>query len=81
VRTCVGCGARDLQTSLIRLTAAGQDLRIDAVGHGRGAYLHRDSACWEGFLRKKSLFRALRTEISRSSRQKLLQQLGELNRE
>ena len=81
MRTCVGCGARDLQTSLIRLTAVDQDLRIDRMGHGRGAYLHRDRVCWDGFLRKKSLFRALRTEISRSARQKLLQQLGELNRE
>jgi predicted RNA-binding protein YlxR (DUF448 family) len=75
----LGCGARDQQAKLIRLTAAHQELRIDPEGTGRGGYLHRDEACWHDFLRRKSLYRAFRVEINRSSKEKLIRELRERN--
>jgi predicted RNA-binding protein YlxR (DUF448 family) len=77
----LGCGARDEQGKLIRLTAADQELKIDRQGPGRGGYLHPNEACWQRFLRRKSVYRAFHVEINRSSKEKLVQQLRERNRE
>jgi predicted RNA-binding protein YlxR (DUF448 family) len=77
-RTCLGCGARDDQGRLIRLIVADQgDLKISERGSGRGGYLHRGEACWRAFLRTKSLHRAFHAEISKGTKEKLVQELKE----
>ncbi|MFQ5849683.1 MAG: YlxR family protein [Candidatus Binatia bacterium] len=75
-RTCVGCGARDEKTGLLRFVATQNgELHLDGVGRGRGGYLHKKGACWEAFLRKKKLYRALRLEIGREAKERLVREL------
>ena len=77
-RTCLGCGARDDQSALLRLVLQGTgELRIDRKGEGRGGYLHEQERCWEAFLRRKSLSRAFRAEVGRVARERLVLVLSE----
>jgi len=77
-RTCVGCGQRAPQAELLRLTAASEGLRLDAVRRapGRGAYLHRAPTCWAAFARRRGPVRSLRLTPGRNERERLLAQLG-----
>ena len=66
VRTCVGCREEAGKRGLIRLVR-GPDgaARSDPTGHapGRGAYLHKDAACFALARSRRSLERALRAEV------------------
>ena len=80
-RTCLGCGARDDQRALIRLTVTAEgDLKIDER-QGRGGYLHRSQDCWRAFLARRSQYRAFRIEIGRTQKEELLRELERRNRE
>ena len=72
-RTCLGCGAREDKTQLIRLRAGAEgELIPDDSGLGRGGYLHRGNECWEKFTRRKSVYRAFHVEISKTAKLKLV---------
>jgi uncharacterized protein len=74
-RTCLGCGAREKQASMIRLTATNDgDVMMELI-QGRGGYLHRREDCWKMFISRKSHFRAFRREISRTAKEMLVRQL------
>jgi predicted RNA-binding protein YlxR (DUF448 family) len=66
VRTCVGCRERAAKQDLLRVVARGdgssQVLVPDPGGRltGRGAYLHRSTACLDQALRRRAFPRALR---------------------
>lgn len=76
-RTCLGCNGRDEQTGLIRLRATEQgDLQIDTQGEGRGGYLHQRAECWQGFLKRKSLYRAFHVEIDKGAKERLVRELA-----
>jgi len=67
VRTCVGCRARDLRSSLLRVVlvadAAGSPVLVpDEAARlpGRGAWLHPDPDCLALAQRRKAFGRALR---------------------
>jgi predicted RNA-binding protein YlxR (DUF448 family) len=62
VRTCVGCRQRAAKQDLLRVVAQGQGLVPDPDGRspGRGAYLHRSTACLDIALRRRAFPRALR---------------------
>ena len=66
VRTCVGCRERAAKQDLLRVVARGdgpsQVLVPDPGGRltGRGAYLHRSTACLDQALRRRVFPRALR---------------------
>ena len=81
-RTCLGCGDRDDQKNLVRITiAADGELITDARGYGRGGYLHHRRDCWQAFVRRKNTHRAFRVNISKEAKQKLIQVLSEGYRE
>lgn len=81
-RTCLGCGVRDDQKSLIRIIIdADGELITDSRGYGRGGYLHHRHDCWQAFLRRKNTQRAFRVNISKEAKQKLIQILSEGYRE
>jgi predicted RNA-binding protein YlxR (DUF448 family) len=66
----------------MRLTVGPQGgLMIAPRGCGRGGYLHYGRECREGFLRRKSTHRAFRVEISKSAKEKFIQELKEGYRE
>lgn len=73
VRTCIGCGQRGLQASLLRLQvdAAGELVMITRTPTaGRSAYLHASHGCLSGLIRSKGLGRSLRTTVGRDARQR-----------
>ena len=65
VRTCIGCRERTEKSQLLRLVARDGTVDIDhrQILPGRGAYLHPRPACLEQALKRRSLGRALRSEI------------------
>jgi len=74
----LGCGGRDDQKQLIRLRAGARgELIADDSSAGRGGYLHRALACWEKFLRRKSVYRAFHMDIGKGVKEKMVQELKE----
>jgi uncharacterized protein len=65
VRTCLGCRERTEKSELLRIVARDGGIAIDhgQILPGRGAYLHPRPACLEQALKRRSLGRALRSEI------------------
>jgi len=65
-RTCVGCHQTLAKRQLIRLVRTPEGVRADLTGRlpGRGAYLHDRRSCWERALKKGTLARALRVELT-----------------
>ncbi len=65
-RTCVGCHQTLPKRQLVRLVRTPEGVRVDLTGRlpGRGAYLHDRRACWERALKKGTLARALRVELT-----------------
>lgn len=81
-RTCLGCGNRDDQKKLVRISIGPDgELITDKKGYGRGGYLHHRHDCWQAFLRRKNTQRAFRVNISKEAKQKLIQILSEGYRE
>jgi uncharacterized protein len=79
IRTCVGCGQRDRQRSLVRFVMAGGRLALDArPGRqpGRGAYLHHASSCWSTFVRRRGAVRSLRVSPAAAQREELVATLS-----
>ena len=65
VRTCIGCRIRDEKHRLIRIVVRDRSVAVDLqqTQPGRGAYLHPRPECFERALKRRSLGRALRSEI------------------
>ena len=68
VRTCLGCRQRAPRSSLVRIVARDGRVAVDAADRlpGRGAWLHRSSACVDAAIRRKAFGRALRTAVDAS---------------
>lgn len=49
-------------------------LKIAAHGQ-RGGYLHRRAECWQGFVNRKSHFRAFRCEVAKPVKEALVREL------
>lgn len=77
VRTCIGCGQREVRSALVRLQvdAAGELVAIHTATRGRSAYLHARQGCVSGVLRSKGLGRSLRATVDREARQRAVVRL------
>ena len=76
LRTCVQCRQVRPKRELVRIVRTPQGcIEIDARGKaaGRGAYLCRDSACWEGAMTRGCLDHALKTKLSAEDKDRLLE--------
>jgi hypothetical protein len=81
-RTCVGCRGKAPKGALVRVvrTPAGE-VRVDPAGTepGRGAYVHRDTACVDRALARGGLWRALRAGLDADGAARLRREIeGEL---
>jgi uncharacterized protein len=77
-RTCLGCARKDDQKKLIRIIIGAEgELVVNPKGTGRGGYLHPGPACWQAFVRRKNTHRAFRVNLSKDSKEKLIQLLKE----
>ena len=75
-RTCVGCRRTWAKRDFVRVVRTSEGrVEVDPSGKkpGRGAYLCRDSGCWEAAMKKTRLDSALRTKVSPEDRQALLE--------
>ena len=72
IRTCVGCGGRDPQPTLIRFFAT---LAVGRSLPGRGAYLHPRQECWKAFVRARGPVRSLRATPTPVARERLVAML------
>lgn len=66
IRTCIGCGKRDVAGELIRLArrSDGSLVRNQTGSEpGRGGYLHQVEDCWSKFMRHRGTIRSFRATI------------------
>jgi len=66
-RTCIACRAKRPKRDLVRIVHHTEDgVMVDEMGKskGRGAYLCRQSVCWNHALRRGALQRALRVTLT-----------------
>jgi predicted RNA-binding protein YlxR (DUF448 family) len=73
-RTCVGCHGGAPKPTLVRVVRGRDgtvDVDPDARASGRGAYLHRSTACLDHALVHGALARALRTSVAAEEARKL----------
>ncbi len=65
VRTCIGCRSREEKVRLIRIVLRDGGVAVDVRQRepGRGAYVHPRPECLDQALKRRSLGRALRSEI------------------
>ena len=77
IRSCVGCGDRAPQATLLRMTYGDGVLRHDGTARtaGRGAYLHERPACWDAFVARRGPVRSLRSAVPRDVRIHLVEKL------
>lgn len=77
VRSCMGCGQRAPQATLLRMTWRDGALVRDGVRRapGRGGYLHGDPSCWSAFVARRGPVRALRAAVPRPVREACVQEL------
>ena len=73
IRTCCGCGQREVQGRLVRVTTVDGSLVLDLARQrgGRGAYLHPHRACWKSFAQGKGYVQSLRRRVLRAERELL----------
>jgi predicted RNA-binding protein YlxR (DUF448 family) len=70
---------RDSQKRLIRVALVNPNKLMPDQTYGRGGYLHRKHDCWRAFVGRKSHHRAFRAEVSRATKEQLIQQLQSRN--
>jgi predicted RNA-binding protein YlxR (DUF448 family) len=73
-RTCVGCRQVQGKRELLRVVRTpGGTVAVDPTGKrsGRGAYVHANRLCWETALKRHSIDRALKIELSPEDRERL----------
>jgi len=75
----VGCRQRAPKGELVRVARTPAGVRVDPHGNapGRGAYVHRDSACVTAALRKGALASALRTGLAQEELARLRREIEE----
>jgi uncharacterized protein len=77
MRTCVACRRSHPKRELVRLVrTTGGEVEIDGAARkaGRGAYLCPEPACWEKALKGGQLEKALRGNLTREDRQRLMEE-------
>ena len=79
-RTCIGCREVNEKKTLVRIVRSPEGVCIDPTGRmpGRGAYLHEAKECWENALKRGTLGRALKTEITPAEMQALVSHMETL---
>lgn len=80
-RTCVGCRTVKPKRELIRVVRQPDgSVTIDEGGRvaGRGAYICRDTSCFEQAVKRRALERALQAEVDPEILESLRSQLANL---
>jgi uncharacterized protein len=83
-RTCSVCRQVKDKKELVRMVrAASGKIEIDTTGkrEGRGAYLCRDTACWDKLAKGKQLEHAFKSGINRENLEELIKNGKDLLKE
>lgn len=81
VRTCIGCNLKRPKQELLRIVLSTDGhVAVDMGGRmdGRGAYLCKDLSCIEAALKKKSLNRSFKREVTATEAECLKEQFNEI---
>ncbi len=73
-RTCVACRSTSDKRELVRIVRSpAGTVEVDPTGKqaGRGAYLCRQTECWDAALKKDRVASALRTKLTAEDRRRL----------
>ncbi|MCL1903481.1 MAG: YlxR family protein [Oscillospiraceae bacterium] len=64
-RMCVGCRQKGNKSEFVRIVNNNGSIIVDSSSKaaGRGAYIHKSSACLKTAIKKKSLDRALKGRV------------------
>ena len=84
MRQCVGCGEMKAKKELIRvIRTPEEDVVLDITGrkNGRGAYLCRQSACFEKACKNKGLERSLKMNIPAEIYESLKKEIEQIEAE
>ena len=70
MRRCVACGTSRPKQELIRIVTSGETAEVDASGrkNGRGAYLCKDTACFELAKKKHLITQEIFEELENQNR-------------
>jgi predicted RNA-binding protein YlxR (DUF448 family) len=82
-RTCIACSTVRPKRELVRIVRAPDGaVTVDETGKrsGRGAYLCRQSDCWDKALARRQLERALRVPLTSETESELRKYAAELPR-
>ncbi|MPZ13947.1 MAG: DUF448 domain-containing protein [Chloroflexi bacterium] len=82
IRTCIGCRQERPKREMTRVVrSADGSVAVDPTGKrsGRGTYICPNATCWRNALRRGSLGRALKAEISEADRAALEQAATEFD--
>ncbi len=82
IRTCVGCQEKQTKRELFRIVRTPEgEIKLDPTGkaNGRGAYVCPEKECLEKALKKDKLKKALNTNVSEESKQKIMTEWHEYN--
>ena len=80
-RTCIACKNINDKKALIRIVRTKEGVfELDSTGrkNGRGAYICKDSKCFESLKKTRGLDRSVKTQIPREIYDKLLDELKSL---
>ena len=80
-RTCIACKNINDKKALIRIVRTKEGVfELDSTGrkNGRGAYICKDSKCFESLKRARGLDRSFKTQIPMEIYDKLLDELKSL---
>ena len=81
MRTCVACGLTGDKRELVRVVRPPQGVvSVDVSGRlaGRGAYLCKETSCWQQAMDKGRIEHSLKTTMSSDERSVLLEGLEEV---
>ena len=81
LRTCIGCRSKKPKKEMIRIVHTPEGtLEMDVTGkkNGRGAYICKDSKCFETLKKSKGLDRSFKSQVSVDVYDRLIEELQSL---
>ena len=80
-RTCIACKSVKDKKELIRIVRTKEgEIELDPTGreNGRGAYICKDSKCFEALKKSKGLDRSFKSQVSVNVYDRLIEELQSL---
>ena len=79
VRECIVCGKKVPKAHLVRIAKSGDEIFLDLSqkSGGRGAYICKDTDCYDKLLKKRRLDRAFKRSVDNSVYEEILKEIDQ----